>query len=82
MSAEGRWSPIVSVSNEFSKEQKQRAQALRVAREVCEERTPAKGAFTASGVSVSTLDLLDVAEWIVSGAKPELLPPPDLAVVP
>lgn len=67
--SEGRWSAAVPASVAFTDEQSQRAQALRVAREVCEERGSAKGPFTASSMTVSAADLLDVAEWIVSGGE-------------
>lgn len=63
-----RWSTPVRVSEAFTEEQTQRAQALRVAREVVEEDQPTRP-LTAAGRSANVAWLIEVAEWIVTGEK-------------
>jgi hypothetical protein len=65
---------LVGVSQLFTVTQSQRAQALRIAREVCVTRTPAKAAFMQGGTEVLVPDLIDVAEFIVNGTHPEQFP--------
>lgn len=66
----GRWSQPVPVSTAFTEEQKQRAQALRIAREVIEEKEAAKGPMTPGGLTLNAAYLIETAQWIIDGSRP------------
>lgn len=64
--AYGRWSQPVGVASVLTEEQAQRAQALRIVREVMEDR---RGGIGSTGSTLAGLpeDMVSVAEWVVTG---------------
>lgn len=68
MTSTDRWADWKPVAPQLAEEQMQRAQALRVAREVVESRS--SSGFAASSTDAGTAWLLDVARWIVTGEMP------------
>lgn len=71
MTSESRWATVVQVSSVFTDEQAQRAQALRVAREVCETKEPGKSFGTPGGVDAGAPWLIEFARWIIDGTMPD-----------
>lgn len=67
--SESRWTPPMRASEDLTDEQRQRVQALRVAREVVEEGS-LKGAFGGASMSANAAYLVETAEWIVNGTLP------------
>lgn len=73
MTTESRWAGVVQVSSVFTDEQAQRAQALRIAREVCEAKTPGSGFGVSGGEDAGVPWLIEVANWIMTGTTPDEL---------
>lgn len=71
--ARSRWSLPQIAPLEFTEEQAQRVQALRVAREVVETRSEAKP-FAGAATDAGHPWLLETAQWIISGEMPPEVP--------